>query len=113
MLFVLTPLMLLALYAVVIRPQQQRVRAQQAVIASLEVGDEVMSSAGILGRITALDDEIATLEVAPGTELRIARGAIARRLTPCTPSPEDVPPANGEPAEPTDTAAETRERYRS
>jgi preprotein translocase subunit YajC len=50
-------------------------------VAALQVGDEVVSSAGIYGRITALDDEIAMLEVADGIELRLARGAIARRLT--------------------------------
>ena len=49
-------------------------------MAALEEGDEVITSAGIYGRITALDDEIAILEVADGVELRIARGAIARRL---------------------------------
>lgn len=78
--FVLIPFMLLVLYLLVIRPQQKRVRQQQAVVASLAVGDEVMSSAGIIGVITALDDEVATMEVAPGVALRIARGAIARRM---------------------------------
>lgn len=78
--FVLLPLMLLALYFLVIRPQQQRVRNQQAVVASLSVGDEVMSTSGIIGRIVALSDHVATLEVAAGVELRIARGAIARKM---------------------------------
>ena len=80
MLFALIPFMLLVMYLLVIRPQQQRMRQQQAVVASLSVGDEVMSSAGIIGTISALDDEVATLEVAPGVALRIARGAIARRM---------------------------------
>ena len=79
--YLILPLLLLAMYFLVIRPQQQRIRAQQALVAALEVGDEVVSSAGIYGRIIALDDEIAILEVADGVELRIARGAIARRLS--------------------------------
>ena len=77
--YLILPLLLLAMYFLVIRPQQQRIRAQQALVAALEVGDEVVSSAGIYGRIVALTDEIAMLEVADGVELRIARGAIARR----------------------------------
>jgi preprotein translocase subunit YajC len=78
--YLILPLLLLAMYFLVIRPQQQRIRAQQALVAALEVGDEVVSSAGIYGRITSLSDEIATLEVADGVELRLARGAVARRL---------------------------------
>jgi preprotein translocase subunit YajC len=80
--FLILPLLLLAMWFLVIRPQQQRIRAQQALVAALEEGDEVVSSAGIYGRITSLTDEIAILEVADGVELKIARGAIARRIGP-------------------------------
>jgi len=41
------------------------------------VGDEVMTTSGLLGRITVLDDEIATLEVSPGVSIRFNRRAIA------------------------------------
>ena len=79
--YLILPLLLLAMYFLVIRPQQQRIRAQQALVAALREGDEVVSSAGIYGRITSLTEDIAILEVAEGVELRIARGAIARRLS--------------------------------
>jgi preprotein translocase subunit YajC len=82
--FIILPLLLLAMYFLVIRPQQQRIRAQQALVSALEEGDEVVSSAGIYGRILELNDETAILEVADGVELKIARGAIARRLEPAT-----------------------------
>jgi preprotein translocase subunit YajC len=82
--FIILPLLLLAMYFLVIRPQQQRIRAQQALVSALEEGDEVVSSAGIYGRILELNDETAILEVADGVELKIARGAIARRLEPQT-----------------------------
>jgi preprotein translocase subunit YajC len=87
--FIILPLLLLAMYFLVIRPQQQRIRAQQALVSALEEGDEVVSSAGIYGRILELNDETAILEVADGVELKIARGAIARRLEPAT-EVEDV-----------------------
>src|SRR4051812_28853021 len=77
--YIVFPALLLLMYALVLRPQQQRIREQQKVVASLEVGDDVLSSAGIYGCIKALDDEVAVLEVAPGVEIRVARGAIARR----------------------------------
>ena len=87
--FIILPLLLLAMYFLVIRPQQQRIRAQQALVSALEEGDEVVSSAGIYGRILELNEETAILEVADGVELKIARGAIARRLEPSTEVADD------------------------
>ena len=82
------PLMFLALWAIVILPQQRRMRAHRALVAVLEEGDEVMTTSGLLGTITAMDDEIVHLEIAPGTTVRIVRQAIARRLTEPEPEPE-------------------------
>src|SRR3954453_10725836 len=87
--FIILPLLLLAMYFLVIRPQQKRIRAQQALVSALEEGDEVVSSAGIYGRILELNEETAILEVADGVELKIARGAIARRLEPSTEVADD------------------------
>ena len=63
-----------------ILPQQRRIKEHKATVASLQVGDEVMTTAGLFGTVVALDDEIVTLEVAPGTSLRFARGAIGQRV---------------------------------
>ena len=63
-----------------ILPQQRRIKEHKATVASLQVGDEVMTTAGLFGTVVALDDEIVTLEVAPGTALRFARGAIGQRI---------------------------------
>ena len=84
----LLPLMFLALYVIVILPQKRRVRAHEALVNVLEVGDEVMTTSGILGTITALDDEVLHLEVAPNVTLRVVRGAIARRMNEPEPAPE-------------------------
>ena len=77
----LLPLVLLlgVMYFVLIRPQQQRVKAQRALITSLSVGDEVATIGGILGRIVTIDDESATIETTPGTILRVRRSAVAAR----------------------------------
>ncbi len=61
-----------------IRPQQQRARAQQAFVAALQVGDRVISAGGIHGTITRVDDDTVDLQVAPGVELMLARPAIAK-----------------------------------
>jgi preprotein translocase subunit YajC len=71
------------LWVLFLLPQKRRLKAHQELVASLEVGDEVLLTAGIYGRITALDDEDeeARVEVAPGIELRVARRAVLRRTT--------------------------------
>jgi len=65
-----------------IRPQQQRVRQARVMTSSLEVGDEVVTAGGIYGTITEAGDDILSVEVAPGVELRVLRGAIAQRVGP-------------------------------
>jgi preprotein translocase subunit YajC len=84
----LLPLVLLLgiMYFLLIRPQQQRVKAQRALVTSLEVGDRVATIGGILGRIVTIDDDEATVETTPGVVLRVRRGAIATRLDPATPA---------------------------
>ncbi|MBI2709972.1 MAG: preprotein translocase subunit YajC [Actinobacteria bacterium] len=89
------PVLLVLMYLLVIRPQQQRVRAHQSFLTTLAVGDDVISNSGIYGRVTALDEEVATIEVAPGVQVRVARVAIARRV------PEASPADPADPADPT------------
>lgn len=57
--------------------QRRRTKEAQSLQSSLGVGDEVMTTSGMLGRVTALDDTIATLEVSPGVSIRFSRRAIA------------------------------------
>jgi len=78
------PLLLMGVvfYFLLIRPQNQRRRAQMEMQSDVEVGDEVVTTAGIYGTITDIDDDygIVTVEVAPNTDIRMARAAIAQRL---------------------------------
>lgn len=78
------PLLLMGVvfYFLLIRPQSQRRRAQMQMQADIEVGDEIVTTAGIYGTVTDIDDDfgIMTIEVAPGTEIRMARAAVAQRL---------------------------------
>ncbi len=62
----------------VVRPQQRRQRATVALQNSIEVGQRVMLSSGIYGTVRSINDDTARLEVAPGTEIEIARAAIAK-----------------------------------
>lgn len=82
-----TPFVMLLLlgaifYFLLIRPQNQRRRAQMQMQTELDVGDEVVTTAGIYGTITEIDDDygIVTIEVAPSTEIRFSKAAVAQRL---------------------------------
>ena len=57
--------------------QRRRQKAVQAMQSTLGVGDEITTTSGLLGRISALDEEIATLEISPGVSVRFDRRAIA------------------------------------
>jgi preprotein translocase subunit YajC len=78
------------LWVLFILPQQRRVRAHQQLVSGLDEGDEVVLTAGIYGRITALGPEELSLEVAPGIELRVARQAVLRRVETAEPGPLEL-----------------------
>jgi preprotein translocase subunit YajC len=62
----------------VIRPQQRRQKDVVALQNSIQVGQRVMMSSGIYGTVVSLTEDRARLEVAPGTQIEIARAAIAK-----------------------------------
>jgi preprotein translocase subunit YajC len=68
-------------YFLLWRPQQRRMAAAQHLQTTLEQNDEVMTTSGIYGRITRLGDDDVDLEIAPGTVIRVTRGAIGQRIT--------------------------------
>jgi len=71
-----------AFWLLLLRPQQRRMAAVRSLQSTLQQGDEVMTTSGIYGRITKLGDADAELEIAPGTVIRVARGAIGQRIEP-------------------------------
>lgn len=89
----LVPIAILAvMYAVLIMPQQRRVKEHRAYVASIQVGDDVVTTSGLFGTVTALDDDRARLRIAPDVEITMARMAIARAqsaVAPADPTPPD------------------------
>jgi preprotein translocase subunit YajC len=70
------------LYFLMIRPQQRRLRNLQSLQSSLQLGDEIITSAGFLGTIRRFDGEVVTIELSPGVEARVNRRAISGRIEP-------------------------------
>ena len=73
-------LMFVLLYFMLIRPQMKRAKDHKSMIAALEKGAEVVTSGGIVGRITKLSDAYVTIEIAPNTEIVVQKQAVQTLL---------------------------------
>jgi preprotein translocase subunit YajC len=86
----LLAVLFVAMWFFTIRPQQQRLRNQRMLVASLAVGDEVVTIGGLIGEITVLGDHEVRLDVG-GTEVRLARNAVNGKLAPdAAPEVDDI-----------------------
>ena len=76
----LIPLILIFVlfYFLLIRPQQKKTKKHKQMVEALEVGDEVVTSGGTLGRIKSVDVNFVGMEVAAGVVVQVQRMAIAQ-----------------------------------
>jgi preprotein translocase subunit YajC len=90
--YVILPLLFVAMWWFTIRPQQQRIKAQRELIASINTGDVVLTAGGLIGRIVSMDDDEVMLDVGRGTpvEVRVVRAAVTKRISP-EPAEVDTP----------------------
>ena len=71
-----------AMYFFMIRPQRRRMREQQELQRSIQVGDEVITTSGVYGIITGEDgDSRFWLEIDDDVQIRIARAAISGKAS--------------------------------
>ena len=76
-------LILLIFYFLMIRPQQQRVKAHQAMLSAVKKGDEVITGGGIRGRVTrVLDETEAEVEIAQGVKVRVVKSTLSQVINP-------------------------------
>jgi len=68
------------MYVLMIRPQQKKVKAQRALVSSIQAGDEVVLNSGIFGVVKDVEDDILWLEVFDGIELKVLRGSVDGRF---------------------------------
>lgn len=67
-------------YFLLIRPQRRRVQQHRDLVASVSVGDEIVTIGGIHGTVRSMGDEDIEIEVSPGTNIRLVKSAIARKV---------------------------------
>lgn len=86
-----------AFFFLIVRPQRRQIAARKSLIASLEVGDEIITAGGIYGTVLEMSDATLVVEVAPGVALTVAREAVSGRPAPEPepPAPDDAEPAAG------------------
>lgn len=67
-------------YFMIIRPQMKTAKAQRNMIAALQKGDEVVTSGGIVGKITKVTDAFVTVEIAANTEITVQKQSVQSAL---------------------------------
>jgi preprotein translocase subunit YajC len=67
------------MYLLVLRPQMRKQKELQKMLSELQKGDDVVTTGGIVGRISGIKDDEITLQVQEGVRLRVLRSAIAGR----------------------------------
>jgi preprotein translocase subunit YajC len=66
-------------YFLVLRPQQKKAKEHQAMLAELKKGDEVVTSGGLIGKISGVTDTELTLQVQEGVRIRVTRASVQGR----------------------------------
>jgi preprotein translocase subunit YajC len=88
---VLIPILLLVAitYFVLVRPQRRRQQQQKAMLSELEVGSEILTAGGVYGTVRSVGDDELTVEIAPGTTVKLDKRAVAMVVP--EEKPEPVP----------------------
>jgi preprotein translocase subunit YajC len=78
----LLPLVLIfvVFYFLLIRPQAKRAKEHKTMVAAIAAGDEVVTSGGILGKVTEAGEQFLTVEVAEGVRVKVQRHTVSSLL---------------------------------
>jgi len=68
-------------YFLVIRPQTKQARTHQQMVAALKKGDQVVTVAGLHGRIAGVEESVVQVEVSKGVKVRIEKDKVTRIVT--------------------------------
>lgn len=80
----LAPLFLIFIvfYFLMIRPQQQRMKALQASVEAVKKNDSVVTAGGIVGKVTKVEDRFVEVEIAPGVRIRVVKSTLSEVTNP-------------------------------
>lgn len=63
-------------YFLLIRPQQKKAKEHRELLESLKKGDQVVTAGGIHGKIAAVEENVVSVEIAPGVVIRVTKSHI-------------------------------------
>ena len=73
-------LMFVVLYFVMIRPQMKRQKEHRSMLSAMAKGDEVVTTGGVVGKVTKVSDAYVGVEIAEGTEIVVQKAAVTTIL---------------------------------
>ena len=79
-------LMFVIFYFLLIRPQQKKAKEHREMISNIKKGDRIVTSGGIYGRVTGMDESTLTVEISDKVRVKVARGNVSALAGPNTPS---------------------------
>jgi len=77
--FIMMGAIILIMYFMMIRPQQKRQKEHQKMLDSIKHGDKVITSTGIHGTVTEVDDKTMLLQIADNVKVRFEKNAVAQK----------------------------------
>ncbi|MCW5725413.1 MAG: preprotein translocase subunit YajC [Maricaulaceae bacterium] len=80
-------LLLVVFYFLLIRPQQKRMKEHREMVSNLRRGDEVVTSGGMIGKLTKVDEQEVTVEIADGVRTRVLKHTISEVRSRTEPKP--------------------------
>lgn len=85
-------LMFVIFYFLLIRPQQKRSKEHRSMVAALKKGDRIITSGGLHGRVTGLDETTLTVEIADKVRVKVNRANVAGVIPSASPPPAETNP---------------------
>lgn len=64
-------------YFLLIRPQQRRMKAHQAMVAAVKKNDTAVTAGGVIGKVTRVDDSEIELEIAQGVRVKVVKATLS------------------------------------
>jgi preprotein translocase subunit YajC len=72
--------MFVLMYFLLIRPQQKRAKDHKNLLKELKTGDEVVTNGGVIGKINAVDESFAEIEIASGVSVKVQKQGINQKM---------------------------------
>lgn len=79
--FIQLALIFLIFYLLLIRPQQKKIKQQEAMLAAIKKGDEVITNGGVYGKVVDAEPFDLTVEIAEGVKIKMVRSMVREVVT--------------------------------